>query len=96
MQKVKILIANCFRNVTSGDDGSYECQVSMQKKMSQFVFLRVLRKKTALPSEESTCFLYAVPTVSIDGPPEVFTKSGSTVQLICRVANHKQLVPIIW
>ena len=34
------------RNVTTRDDGAYECQISTQSKMSHFVYLKVLGKHT--------------------------------------------------
>jgi len=60
-----------IRNVTTRDDGAYECQISTQSKMSHFVYLKVL-----------------VPSVQIDGSPDIFAKAGSTVELTCTVADH--------
>lgn len=60
-----------IRNVTNLDDGSYECQISTQSKMSHFVYLKVL-----------------VPTVIIEGAPDIFAKSGSKVELLCTVTDH--------
>jgi len=60
-----------IRNVTTRDEGAYECQISTQSKMSHFVYLKVL-----------------VPSVQIDGSPDIFAKAGSTVELTCTVADH--------
>jgi len=67
-------------SVTEADGGRYECQISMAKKLSMFVWLTIL-----------------VPSLHIVGPSEVFTTSGSSVQLMCTLAHsHKHDKEIIW
>jgi len=60
-------------DVRGEDEGQYECQVSMSRKLSMFVHLSVL-----------------VPWLEVEGPAEVFTERGSTVQLSCTLAHSPE------
>ena len=42
-----------FRNVSTRDEGAYECQISTQSKMSHFVYLKVLGKQHTIPKHIS-------------------------------------------
>ena len=88
-----------FSAVTISDMGSYECQISLEKKLSRFVQLTVqgnLQMATLLLYIEKV-FYISVPFLEIEGPEEVFTQSGSSVQLLCTLAFTKQQNPkIVW
>jgi len=57
-----------IRQVQEKDEGTYECQISTEPKMSHSMFLKVM-----------------VPKVEVEGSPDIFAKSGSTVVLKCTV-----------
>ena len=67
------------RDVVGEDDGSYECQISMSKKMSQFVFLRVLGKGS-LQKKKLRNFGHVAKF--LDPPPrEVWTQKVWTLRM---------------
>ena len=74
-----IMMFPVLRSVRERDGGSYECQVSMRKKLSLTVQLRVL-----------------VPRLVLEGPSQVFTQSGSVVNLQCRLVNINRQSRIVW
>ena len=74
-----ILTYCVLRSVRESDGGSYECQVSMTKKLSLTVHLAVL-----------------VPRLDLEGPGQVFTQSGSVVNLQCRLVHNNRQRRIGW
>ena len=74
-----IVMAAVLRSVRETDGGSYECQVSMRKKLSLTVQLRVL-----------------VPRLVLEGPSQVFTQSGSVVNLQCGLVHNNRQGRIDW
>ena len=76
---ILLTIVMIVRSVRESDGGSYECQVSMTKKLSLTVQLRVL-----------------VPSLELEGPGQVFTQSGSVVNLQCRLVHNNKERKIVW
>ena len=57
-------------NVTTRDDGAYECQISTQNKMSQYINLKDLGESTILRLY-LRILTVPVPTVTIDGALDI-------------------------
>ncbi|KAF2355573.1 Immunoglobulin I-set [Trinorchestia longiramus] len=78
----RLVVTPVLRN----DSGAYECQVNTRPKLSWTVNLNVKKRNTVLTTVPAS--LCAVPVALLEGPRELYIKSGSTLVLTCTATLH--------
>ena len=82
------------RNVTTRDDGAYECQISTQSKMSHFVYLKVLGKHTTYTNNSLINRTVCKIASKVKCAPHQKRIFSNTIQLLTTECSQITLNPI--